>query len=95
MAGKTDGVADLVEAIFKKLPQPYSEDVIEDIFVAIEGHERRLQRYQTLETELGKDVLNQWIGQHARQQTGYDSGEVVETTRTSLAHSYTKLRRTS
>ncbi len=92
MANKTEGVADLVEAILRKLPTPYGEDVIEDIFVAIQEHPRRLKRYETLEAELGKEVLNQWIGQHTRSQTKLFAAEVVETKRTKLAANYTKLR---
>jgi len=44
MANKTEGVADLVEAILRKLPTPYGEDVIEDIFVAIQGDLNAMKR---------------------------------------------------
>ena len=93
MAGKTDGVAELVRVILQTLPKPYGENIIEDVFVAIEQSPNWLKRYQELEAQLGKQVLNQFIGWHTRAQTGYNTIQQVTATRCYLAGSYSKLRR--
>jgi len=94
MAGKTDGVAELVRVILQTLPKPYGEDIIEDVFVAIEHNPNWLKRYNELGTELSEVwVVNNWVGQHTRAQTGYETIKEVSTTRTKLAKSYSKLRR--
>lgn len=48
MARKTHGVYDLVQSVLQTLPEPYGEDVIEDVFVAIDRDMRNLsaQKYQ-------------------------------------------------
>ena len=79
--------------ILQTLPKPYGEDIIEDVFVAIEHNPNWLKRYHELKAELPKDVPNNWIGYHTKLQIGYDTIREVDTTRTKLAKSYSKLRR--
>jgi len=56
----TVGVKNLVEMVLSSLPRPHTEDVIEDVFVAIEQNADWLQEYEYLCIDLGKNVVNTW-----------------------------------
>jgi hypothetical protein len=45
---KTQGVQDLVGEVLNTIPEPYSEDVILNVCVAIERQGRWLRRYRQL-----------------------------------------------
>ena len=51
MSRKTEGVCVLVRDVLQKLPEPYGEDVIEDVFVEIEGDPEWHGRYDELVDE--------------------------------------------
>jgi hypothetical protein len=53
-ANKTAGIKALVETVLDALPQPYTEDVIEDVFCAIESNPEWLSRYHKECECLGK-----------------------------------------
>lgn len=91
MANKTDDVLELVEQVLRTFPKPYSEDVIEDVCVAIEKRAMWLARYERLVRDLGKDTVNQWIGQYTKQITNMDTVLEVDAKRSKLIDSYTKL----
>lgn len=93
MAGKTEGVRRLVYDVLKTLPKPYGEDITEDVFVAIEGDEKWLQRYEQLCAVLDTGVVNQSIGKYTKEITGLEADGVVAARRTSLTTRYTKLVR--
>jgi len=92
VANKTQPVADLVQEVLQTLPTPYGEDIIEDVFIAIEHNPRWQKRYDALETLLGKHVLNQFVGWHTRDQTDLKTIQQVKATRSTLTKSYSKLR---
>jgi len=91
MARKTAGVEALVEEVLPTITPPFSEDVIEEVFVAIEGNTIWTKTYRELEIDLGKNVLNQWIGKYTKKIAGYKTVNQVGTTQTSLTTSYSKL----
>ena len=81
----------MMEEVLKTLPKPYSEDVIEDVFVAIENNPRWHKEYEDLHYNLGKGMVNPWGGFWIAQATGRTPGEQVSATRTKLLESYAKL----
>jgi hypothetical protein len=71
----------------------YEEDVIEDVFLAIEQVSLLRQRYDELSAELRPQVVNNWIGQYTKQMVGMESIRQVNASRSKLIKSYTKLGR--
>ena len=91
MSNKTQGVRELVGEVLRTIPEPYSEDVIRDVCVEIENHTRWLRRYNRLVDELGKNVVNQWIGQYTKILTGLQTDAQVDFEPDHIIGSYTKL----
>jgi hypothetical protein len=91
VSNKTQGVYELVSEVLRTISEPYGEDVIRDVCVAIERHARWLRRYNLLVDELGKNVVNQWIGQYTKQLTGLRTGMQVDYEQGHIIGSYTKL----
>lgn len=91
MSGKTEGVRTLVQDVLQTFSQPYGEDIIEDVFLAIEGHRDWRRRYNELCAELRQWVVNNWIGQHTKAITGLQSLREVDAKRSKLITAYTKL----
>ncbi len=91
MANATDGVRDLVADVLRTLPQPYTDDVTDDVCCAIEADPALRQRYDELAADLRDWVVNNWIGQYTSELTGRRSGEQVPS-RSRLIQSYKKLR---
>jgi hypothetical protein len=89
---KTKEVLELVRDVLQTMPRPYSEDVIEDVFVAIEQNPLWHQRYTEQSAELRDWVVNNWIGKYTKRLTGMENIREVGATRTNLIKNYTKLR---
>ncbi len=81
----------LIEEVVKTIPKPYTEDVIEDVFVAIEGNPRWKKQYDDLNYNLHKSVVNSWCGFWIAYLTGRVPTEQVSASRVSLIESYAKL----
>ena len=91
MARKTEGVFLLVRDVLQKVPKPYGEDVIEDVFVEIEGNPAWHGRYDELVEELTLPVVNSFVGWHTRDLTGFNTLREVDAQRSSLIKNYSKL----
>ena len=59
---KTSEVKTLVQEVLSRLPKPYSEHVIDEVFFAIEHNQNWLHRYEILSSTLGKHVVNNAVG---------------------------------
>jgi hypothetical protein len=81
----------LIEEVLGTIPKPYTEDVIEDVFVAIENNPRWRREYEDLHYNLGKNTVNPWGGFWVAHLTGRVAGEQVSASRSNLIHSYAKL----
>lgn len=81
----------LVADVLLTLAQPYGEDVIEDVFVAVEGDAGWLRRYDELCEKRGKNVVNQMIGRYTKDISGYKYLRQVTSRRSKLTGSYSKL----
>jgi hypothetical protein len=88
---KTNDVRLLVKAVLPSLSQPYSEDVIQDVFEAIQQNPLWLAEYNRLRQLLGADVVNQWIGRYVKYETGFTKAVQVQATKSKLIESYSKL----
>lgn len=91
MAKKTQGIDELVSDVLETISQPYREDVIEDVFLAIEQQPSWQRRYDELVLELGKDTVNKWVGRYTKQITGLKKPSQVSAKRSKITGSYSKL----
>jgi hypothetical protein len=81
----------LIDVVLDKLPKPHTEDIIEDVFVAIEGNIEWRKSYDRMVYESGKPAVNTWASfwiSHAEQRVG-DQRETAS--RSTLIESYAKL----
>jgi hypothetical protein len=81
----------LVDVVLAGIPKPHGEDVIEDVFLAIEGNAEWRKSYDRMVYESGKAAVHSWAGfwiSHAEQRMG-DQRETAA--RSSLIESYAKL----
>ena len=91
MLRKTEGVYELVQNVLRTFSEPYDEDIIEDVCLAIENNPDWLRQYNELGDELRHWVVNNWIGQYTKSITGLNSLREVDAKRSKLIKSYTKL----
>ena len=92
MLAKTHGVRLLAAEILGTLSPPYSEDIIEEVFLAIESHSGWMQRYQDLEADLTHNVVNNWIGRYVKEIASMETIREVSARRSRLIKDYSKLR---
>ena len=81
----------LVDQVLDRLPSPHTDEVVEDVFVAIEGDPALRSSYDRMVYESGKDLVNSWASfwiSHAEKRTG-DTRETAA--RSTLIGSYAKL----
>ena len=88
---KTQGIEELVSEVIETISTPYGEDVILDVFLAIERQPTWQRRYDGLVSELCKDTVNQWVGRYTKQITGLKNPSQVPTKLSKLTGSYSKL----
>ncbi|HRJ43999.1 MAG: hypothetical protein KJZ86_26685 [Caldilineaceae bacterium] len=93
MGKRTEGVYQLVQAAMRYIAQPCGEDVILEVCLIIEHNAVLRQRYDELGEELRPWVVNNWIGQYTKQLAGMETIRQVDTKKSGLITSYTKLRR--
>lgn len=91
MARKTQGVYDLAAEVLQTISPPYPEDIIEDVFLAIEANPNWMRRYRELEADLRQKVVNNWMGRYVKQITGMNTIREVDAKRSTLIKDYTKL----
>lgn len=88
---RTVRLKQLMKDVLASLPKPYNEDVIEDVFAAIEQSPEWRKQYDDLKYHMGKAVINAWGGFWIAHLTGRVGGEQVSATRSGLLESYAKL----
>jgi hypothetical protein len=88
---RTAGVKRLVGLALSSLPQPHTEDVIDEVFQAIEKHPDWRREYDQLCLELGQTVVNTWGGFYVAAAEGGRSVRQVTATLSTLLQSYSKL----
>lgn len=81
----------LVDQVLARLPKPHTKDVVQDVFVAIEGDPDWRGAYDRMTYESGKAVVTSWASfwiAHAEKRTG-DQRETAAAS--SLIDSYSPL----
>ena len=61
MPKKTQGVQALIDEVLQTFTEPYGEDVVEDVCLAIEHTPGWRRRNDELVDKLYRDVVNNWI----------------------------------
>ena len=84
-------VANLVREVLATIQEPYSNDITEDVFLAIERQPDWEKRYFNLVGQSSSRTVNQSIGRYTKEFTGRRSGPQVPATRSRLIKSFTKL----
>lgn len=81
----------LVDQVLDGLGKPHTEEVVEDVFVAIEGNPSWRASYDRMVYQSGKATVISWAGYWISHATGR-TGEQRETaSRSALIDSYTRL----
>ncbi len=88
---RTAAVKRLIELALASLSNPHTEDVIDDVFNAIEHHPEWRQEYDDLCVDLGKTVVNTWGGFWISHSEGRSSVQQVPSRQSTLIASYSKL----
>ncbi len=91
---RTAAVKRLVELALASLPKPHTEDVIDDVFSAIEHDLGWLKEYQDLCGRLGRTVVNTWGGFWIASSEGRAGVQQVSNGKSKLIDSYSKLATT-
>jgi len=95
MSRKTEGVQLLVQDVLATFSEPYDKNIILNVFNAIEdrqNHPEWRRRYDVLNEELSKDVVNNWIGKYVKEITGLNSlGSDSAKGKSKIITAYTKL----
>jgi hypothetical protein len=92
---RTTGIKKLVEEVLSTLPKPHTEDVIDDVFGAIERRPEWRQQYDHLSAELTKTVVNTWGGFWIAHWEGRSGVQQVPAAKSTLLDSYSKLGKTA
>jgi hypothetical protein len=88
---RTAGVRQLVAEVVASLPEPLTEDVIDDVLFGIEHRADWRQRYEDLCAELTKTVVNNWCGVWTERLVGGAAFKEVQAKSNTLSRSYSKL----
>ncbi|MEO8133364.1 MAG: hypothetical protein ABI831_05265 [Betaproteobacteria bacterium] len=88
---RTAGVKNLVKEALEKVPKPYTEDVIDDVFLEIEHGEEFMTEYAELCRQLGKTTVNTWGGYWIANALGKTGLEQVPARKSKLIRTYSRL----
>ena len=77
--------------VLHTIPQPWSADVTDQVFLAIEGRPAWLAEYRALEREFDRTTLNSFIGFHVKDVTGMENSGRMGVARSNLIKSYSIL----
>lgn len=82
----------LVERALKLIPKPWGEDIIENVFLAIERSEALMKNYNVMLKDREQKTVNQRIGHFTRDLTGFSVKKAsTPATRTKLTKTYSTL----
>lgn len=88
---RTAGVRALVQEVLETMHQPYSHHVIDEVFAAIEQNSSWRIRYDSLCSNLGRDVVNNWGGRWIAITLGKVGEQQVPSKNSRLIGSYSIL----
>ena len=88
---KTADVKRLVNEVLASLPTPYSENIIDEVFFAIEKSPDWRKEYENIAVNLGKTVVNTWGGYWIANALGKIGEHQVPSKKSTLIGSYSIL----
>lgn len=88
---RTAGVKRLMEHALASLPLPHGEDVIDEVFCAIEQSPEWRKDYDDLCVELTKSVVNKWGGFWIANHEGRSGDQQVPSKKSTLIGAFSKL----
>lgn len=88
---KTTGVKILVREVLDSMRSPYSQHVIDEAFYEIQKSPTWLGRYEVLREELGRTVVNNWVGKFIAAALGKRGEVQVPSKLNKLTTSYSLL----
>ena len=88
---KTAEIRDLVMRVLHTIPQPWSADVTDQVFLAIEGRPAWLAEYRALEREFDRTTLNSFVGFHVKDVTGMENSGREAVAKSTLIKNYSIL----
>jgi len=89
---KTAEVKQLVHEVLETIPRPYRDDVIARVFEKIEHVPEYRERYETLRSTLGPNVVHQSIGSWTARALGTRGEKQISGENRLLADSYSLLK---
>jgi len=93
-SNRTNGVKTLVREVLAIFPNPYGEDIVLDVYMAIEHNPAWRDRYERLCDELRDAVVNPLIGELVQEETGLSPMYEVSTKgKSHIVKKYSKLGR--
>ena len=85
-------ISGLVEHVLVHVPRPDSEDIIHDVFDAVENNPRWRDEYDTLCRKSTQHTINKMIGRQVKELTGLSVlSRGNKSIRSTLIHTYSKL----
>ncbi len=87
----TTEIREFVAEVLKGMRQPWTADVIDQVFLNIERRRDRLAYYEKLVKDFGEPTVNTGIGSYVRELTGLKSTSRTATAKSGLIKSYTVL----
>ena len=88
---RTAGVKTLVNMVLDNMPKPYTEDVIDDVFLEIESDPELRIQYDGLCKQLGKTTVNTWGGYWIANALGKTGLDQSPARKSKLIRSYSRL----
>lgn len=88
---RTAGVKTLVNMVLDNVPKPYTEDVIDDVFLEIESDPEFRIEYDGLCKQLGKTTVNTWGGYWIANALGKTGLDQTPARKSKLIKSYSRL----
>ena len=87
----TAGVKTLMNLALGNVPKPYTEDIIDDVFLEIESKPELKAEYDVLCKQLGKTRVNTWGGYWVAEALGLTGIEQTPSKKSRLIQTYSRL----
>src|SRR5690242_4848147 len=87
------GTRQLVEDVLDTLSKPYTEDIVDEVFHAIENRPEWRRRYDALVTSLGRKVVETRAAFWIANYVGRSLADEASAQKTKLVESYPKLKK--
>jgi len=88
---KTQDILDLVREVLNNIPEPWPNDIIDQVCLAIERNAVWNNLYNQLKAIYGIDVLNQMIGRHTFALSGFNQSGPVRPAKSKIIKTYSWL----